>query len=128
MNPNPGSAPADERRAEIHGVGENLVLVSNRQPYRHRYESEGDEDGEREVAVDSPVGGLTAGLDPVMRRLDGTWVAWGDGEADFAVADEEDQVAVPPDDPEYTLQRVRLSEEEVRGYYDGYANQALWPL
>ena len=137
MNPNPGSAPADEQQTEAHGIGENLVLVSNRQPYRHRYEGDaaddaeddaGGDDPEGNVTVDSPVGGLTAGLDPVMRRLDGTWVAWGDGEADFAVADEDDRVAVPPDDPEYTLQRVRLSEEEVRGYYDGYANQALWPL
>ncbi|QLG29658.1 trehalose-6-phosphate synthase (plasmid) [Halorarum halophilum] len=129
MNSNSESASGTEQRQETHGVGENLVLVSNRQPYRHHYEGDGsDGDGGRSIAVDNPVGGLTAGLDPVMQRLDGTWVAWGDGEADFAVADEDDQVAVPPENPEYTLQRVRLSEDEVRGYYDGYANQALWPL
>ncbi|WP_313696178.1 alpha,alpha-trehalose-phosphate synthase (UDP-forming) [Halorarum halobium] len=149
MNPNSESTPVGRTRPETYGIGENLVLVSNRQPYRHRYEAvdnaggenagtdeAGDDEGGgggsaedgRRVAVDSPVGGLTAGLDPVMRRLDGTWVAWGDGDADFAVADEADRVAVPPEDPAYTLQRVRLSEEQVRGYYDGYANQALWPL
>ncbi|QLG64202.1 alpha,alpha-trehalose-phosphate synthase (UDP-forming) [Halorarum salinum] len=127
MTANSESGSSDEQRPAEYGVGEDLVLVSNRQPYRHRYER--DDGGDREeIAVDCPTGGLTAGLDPVMQRLDGTWVAWGDGDADFAVADEDDRVTVPPEDPEYTLQRVSLSESQVRGYYDGYANQALWPL
>jgi trehalose 6-phosphate synthase len=104
-------------------LADDLVLVSNRQPYRHRY-ANGDSG---DVEVDTPAGGLAMGIDPVMQRLEGTWVAWGDGDADFDVA-EGGRVAVPPSDPAYTLQRVRLSEEQVRGYYDGYANQALWPL
>lgn len=103
---------------------DSLVLVSNRQPYRHRYDS-GDGD---DVVVDTPAGGLALGIDPVMQRIDGTWIAWGDGDADFDTADDDNQVEVPPGDPAYTLQRIRLSEDQVRGYYDGYANQALWPL
>jgi trehalose 6-phosphate synthase len=35
---------------------------------------------------------------------------------------------VPPDDPRYTLRRVWLSSEEEHGYYDGFANEGLWPL
>jgi trehalose 6-phosphate synthase len=35
---------------------------------------------------------------------------------------------VPPDDPRYTLRRVWLSSEEEAGYYDGFANEGLWPL
>ena len=102
-------------------VVDDLVLVSNRQPYRHDY----DEDDA--VTVDAPAGGLASGIDPVMQRVEGTWIAWGDGDADFAVADD-GQVEVPPSDPAYTLQRLRLTEDQVRGYYDGYANRALWPL
>jgi alpha,alpha-trehalose-phosphate synthase [UDP-forming] len=101
---------------------EDLVVLSNRQPYRHSYDETGA------LTVDRPAGGLTAGLDPVLRRLDGTWIAWGDGDADRAAVDAADQVGVPPEDPAYTLERVWLSDEEVRGYYEGYANQALWPL
>lgn len=98
----------------------DLVVVSNRQPYSHNYE-----DGE--VTVSRPAGGLTAGIDPVMRRTEGTWIAWGDGDADFEVA-EDGRVRVPPDDPAYTLSRVELSESDLEGYYYGYSNQALWPL
>ncbi|WP_254535310.1 alpha,alpha-trehalose-phosphate synthase (UDP-forming) [Halomarina litorea] len=105
---------------------DGLTVVSNRQPYRHDYE---DGEGERDrVVVDRPAGGLTAGLDPVMRHAGGTWVAWGDGDADREVVDDGDRVGVPPEDPAYTLRRLWLTDDEVAGYYRGYANQALWPL
>ncbi|MFC6835583.1 alpha,alpha-trehalose-phosphate synthase (UDP-forming) [Halomarina ordinaria] len=104
-------------------AGKHLVVVSNRQPYRHEFE--GDDD---EVVVDRPTGGLTAGLDPVMQSAGGTWVAWGDGGADPQVADADDCVAVPPEDPAYTLRRLWLDEETVDGYYYGYSNRGLWPL
>jgi trehalose 6-phosphate synthase len=42
--------------------------------------------------------------------------------------DEFDRLRVPPDDPRYTLRRVWLSEEEESRYYDGFANEGLWPL
>jgi trehalose-6-phosphate synthase len=44
------------------------------------------------------------------------------------VVDEFDRLRVPPDDPRYTLRRVWLSSEEESGYYDGFANEGLWPL
>ncbi|WP_336344916.1 alpha,alpha-trehalose-phosphate synthase (UDP-forming) [Halalkalicoccus ordinarius] len=117
---NPGSAALSDRVTDAFS-DRDLVVVSNRQPYAHDYD-----DGE--ITVSRPAGGLTAGLDPVMQRAEGTWIAWGDGDADFEVADEEGRVRVPPDDPSYTLSRVRLSEEDVEGYYYGYSNRALWPL
>ncbi|PSP57443.1 trehalose-6-phosphate synthase [Halobacteriales archaeon QS_1_67_19] len=98
-----------------------LVVVSNREPYSHDRE-----DGE--ITVDRPAGGLTAALDPVMQTVSGTWVAWGDGDADREVVDADDTVAVPPEDPAYDLRRVWLDDEQVEGYYYGYSNQVLWPL
>ena len=128
----------------------SLIVVSNRQPYRHEYEgesaaseSESTDDGDpsdevddgrtrtdrqRSITVDEPTGGLTAGLDPVVQETDGTWIAWGDGDADFAVTDERNCVAVPPDDEAYTLRRLDLSEEAVDSYYYGFSNRVLWPL
>ncbi|WP_158056916.1 alpha,alpha-trehalose-phosphate synthase (UDP-forming) [Halorussus halophilus] len=111
---------ADDRESDATRT-DGLVVVSNRQPYSHGYEN-GD------VAVSRPAGGLTAGLDPVMQRASGTWVAWGDGDADRLVADADGAVEVPPGDPAYTLQRVWLDEEEVEDYYYGFANRVLWPL
>jgi len=62
-----------------------------------------------------------------MCEIGGTWVAWGDGGADREVTDD-DRVGVPPSDPEYALRRIWLTDDEVEGYYRGYANRALWPL
>jgi trehalose 6-phosphate synthase len=44
------------------------------------------------------------------------------------MVDEQDRIAVPPDHPEYTLRRIRLCDEELNGYYYGFANEGLWPL
>ena len=101
--------------------GRQLIIVSNREPYLHRRAANG-------VKVDRPVGGLVAALDPVMQEVAGTWIAWGDGDADFDATDPEGRVGVPPDAPRYTLKRLRLTRAEVEGYYYGYANRALWPL
>ncbi len=108
------------------GENQTLIIVSNRQPYSHQYET-GDE-GNKKITVDRPAGGLTAGLDPVMQRVSGTWIAWGDGEADRDVTDKDGTVQMPPEENAYTLRRIWLSEDEVEGYYYGYSNRVLWPL
>ncbi len=98
-----------------------LLVVSNREPYVHRRAKAGR-------VVETPAGGLVTALDPVMQEVSGTWIAWGDGEADFEVTDARGCVAVPPESPRYTLKRIALGRTEVEGSYYGYANQALWPL
>lgn len=103
--------------------GRRFLVVSNREPYEHRWS---EELGEMEVRV--PAGGLTSALDPLMQALGGTWVAWGSGEADAAVVDQDDTVRVPPDDPSYTLRRIWLTNRDIHRYYLGFSNQFLWPL
>ncbi|MFN2433107.1 MAG: trehalose-6-phosphate synthase, partial [Gemmatimonadota bacterium] len=74
---------------------------------------------------------LTAALDPVMRALGGTWIAWGSppgGAPRGSGVQAPDRVRVPPEEPAYDVRRVRLSENEVRNYYHGYSNESLWPL
>jgi trehalose 6-phosphate synthase len=56
------------------------------------------------------------------------WVAHGSGSEDALNVDKFDRLRVPPDEPRYTLRRVWLSSEEETGYYDGFANEGLWPL
>jgi trehalose 6-phosphate synthase len=71
---------------------------------------------------------LVTAIEPVLRACDGVWVAHGSGSEDARNVDEHDRLRVPPDDPRYTLRRVWLSSEEEAGYYDGFANEGLWPL
>jgi trehalose 6-phosphate synthase len=110
-------------RAILHGElrGEDVIVVSNREPYIHQ--RRGDQ-----IEVQRPASGLVTALEPIMRACSGTWIAHGSGSADREVVDRHDRVAVPPDKPAYQIRRVWLSAEEEAGYYYGLANEGLWPL
>ena len=101
--------------------GGQLLVVSNREPYMHELR-------EGKPRLIMPAGGLVTALDPVLQACGGVWVAHGSGEADRQMADAQGRLAVPPDDPTYTLRRVWLTREEEQGYYYGFANEGLWPL
>jgi len=101
--------------------GKPLFVVANREPYMHVK-------GERGIEVLVPASGLVTALEPVLEATDGTWVAHGSGSADRETVDATDHLRVPPDLPSYTLRRVWLTHEEVKGYYEGFANEGLWPL
>lgn len=103
-------------------MGDYLFIVaSNREPYVHTYVG-------NEIQCVVPASGLTVALDPVMQACGGIWVAHGSGDADREKVDAFSKVAVPPDQPQYSLKRVWLSKEEEDGYYYGFSNEALWPL
>lgn len=101
--------------------GEQVIVVSNREPYIHSRT-----DGE--IEVHRPASGLVTAIEPVMRACSGTWIAHGGGDADRETVDRNDHVAVPPEDPSYTLRRIWMSEEEEQGYYYGFSNEGMWPL
>jgi alpha,alpha-trehalose-phosphate synthase [UDP-forming] len=105
---------------EHFGSGRIFVL-SNREPYTHVLQG-------RETVCLVPPSGLVTALEPVLRACDGVWVAHGSGSEDAQAVDRFDRLRVPPDDPRYTLRRVWLSSQEESGYYDGFANEGLWPL
>jgi trehalose-6-phosphate synthase len=98
-----------------------LFVVSNREPYMHVRQGAG-------VECVVPPSGLVTAMEPILQACDGTWIAHGSGSEDAAFVDANDRLRVPPDDPRYTLRRVWLSEEEESGYYEGFANEGLWPL
>jgi alpha,alpha-trehalose-phosphate synthase [UDP-forming] len=100
-----------------------LFVVSNREPYMHVF-SEKD----KSINVIVPASGVVTALEPVLRACNGTWIANGSGSADHEVVDAQDRLRVPPDHPSYTLRRVWLSDEEDKGYYEGFSNEGLWPL
>lgn len=102
---------------------EQFIVVSNREPYEHRW---AEDVGEIEVL--RPAGGLTSALDPLLQSVGGVWIAWGSGDADAQVVDLQDRVRVPPEDPTFTLRRLWLDQRDIHGYYLGFANQLLWPL
>lgn len=102
--------------------GDQVIVVSNREPYIHERSADGA------VVVKRPASGLVTAVEPVMRACSGTWIAHGSGSADRDVVDRRDGVAVPPGSEDYRLRRIWLTEAEEQGYYYGFANEGLWPL
>ena len=102
--------------------GDEIMIVSNREPYLHVRCKD------NVVEIQRPASGLVTALEPVMRACSGTWIAHGAGSADRDTVDENDHVMVPPERPSYRIRRVWLSQEEEQGYYFGFANEGLWPL
>ncbi|HLQ76933.1 MAG TPA: trehalose-6-phosphate synthase [Terriglobia bacterium] len=98
-----------------------LILVSNREPYIHRYAAD-------QIECDQPASGLALALDPIMRTCGGTWIAHGSGDADREMVNRNNCVLVPPENPSFKLRRVWLTKEQEMRYYYGLANQGLWPL
>jgi len=105
--------------------GQEVIVVSNREPYIHMRRGGGPA-----IEVWRPASGVVSALEPIMRACSGTWIAHGSGTADRDVVDARDRVVVPPppDAAAYQLRRVWLTEEEEAGYYYGFANEGLWPL
>ncbi len=101
--------------------GQTIVSVSNREPYIH--EKKGDQ-----ISYYFPASGMATAIESIMQACGGLWVAHGSGSGDREVVDKDDRVAVPPDDPKYTLKRIWLTQKEEKGYYYGFSNEGLWPL
>ncbi|TSC77436.1 MAG: trehalose 6-phosphate synthase [Parcubacteria group bacterium Gr01-1014_29] len=98
-----------------------IIVVSNREPYIHTKTG-------NKIDYYLPASGMVTAIEPMMEACGGTWIAYGSGDADALTVDENDTLQVPPDDPKYCLRRVWLSEEEEKGYYNGFSNEAIYPL
>ena len=90
-----------------------VVAVANRLPVDVTVADDGRTSWRR-----SP-GGLVSALEPVMQAADGAWVGWS-GTADVE--------AEPFDADGMHLVPVPLSAQDVADYYEGFANDTLWPL
>ncbi|MGE5336550.1 MAG: trehalose-6-phosphate synthase, partial [Gemmatimonadota bacterium] len=101
--------------------GDEVIVVSNREPYIHVRSAAG-------IEVQRPASGLVTAVEPVMRACSGTWIAHGGGSADRETADKHGRLRVPPGESAYTLRRIWLTKAEEQGYYYGFANEGLWPL
>jgi trehalose 6-phosphate synthase len=102
--------------------GQEILVLANRQPFTHDFDGDG-----RVTAVHSR-SGLVSALEPLVRATSGVWIAHGSGSADRLMVDDRDGVDVAWADSTYRLRRVWLDDEEVDGYYQGFANEGLWPL
>ncbi len=95
-----------------------VVIVSNRLPIS--VTGRGDS-----RKITPSVGGLATGLSSFHRDNDGLWVGWpGINEDDHQKRADLESVLLN----EYNCLPVYLSERDLKKYYHGFSNRALWPL
>ena len=98
-----------------------MIVVSNREPYMHIHEG-------KEIKCIVPASGMITAMEPILKACSGLWIASGTGDADKETVNKHDKVAVPPEEPKYTLKRLWLTKEEEDHFYYGFSNEGLWPL
>lgn len=96
-----------------------LIVVSNRLPV---VLTKG-EGGEWQTQLGS--GGLVTALAPVLRDKGGLWIGW---DGTFEEISPDELAAMTGKSTGYDLKPVRLTADEVNGYYLGFSNEVLWPL
>ena len=72
-------------------------------------------------------GGLVSALAPVLSHRGGVWIGWPGLPLERG-GDWEPVLAEGYQEGGYDLVPVLLSEEEVKGFYEGFSNAILWPL
>jgi trehalose 6-phosphate synthase len=99
--------------------GGRLIVVSNRLPMTLRKSEKG-------WTTERSSGGLASAMNPLLRKDEGDWIGW-------AGINSEDE----PELRRSILQEwadkdrcfaVDLPGQVATGFYEGYANQALWPV
>lgn len=94
-----------------------LVLISNRGPFQYK-QSPG---GLKKVYA---VSGLVSALEPVLKMRKGLWVSWSGRESlvdNLRCSDSQETKG-------FLWREVPLTAADIKCYYDGFANQVLWPL
>ncbi len=100
----------------------NLIITSNRLPcVLERGENPSD------WKTRPSDGGLITAMAPVLRDRGGEWIGW----AGTLEEDGIDVASILADSPKewgYRLSPVILSRAQHEGFYEGFANQIIWPL
>jgi trehalose 6-phosphate synthase/phosphatase len=92
------------------------IIVSNRLPVKITKE-------EDQLIFNSSEGGLATGLGSIYKEKNNIWIGWPG-----MPVDEEDKEKVSADLKDLNLIPVFLEEEDIKGYYEGFSNEILWPV
>ena len=71
-------------------------------------------------------GGLATAMNPILRGSDGIWIGWSGDTS--ATTDETRSAILKEWADKYRYFAVDLDQQTAQGFYEGIANEALWPL
>ena len=101
-------------------LSHRLLVVSNRLPIILERKND-------EWTLKPGSGGLVSALAPVLANRGGVWIGWPGLPLERG-GDWEKVLAEGQRERGYDLVPVLLSEDEVKGFYEGFSNGILWPL
>ncbi|SFC36082.1 trehalose 6-phosphate synthase/phosphatase [Parapedobacter composti] len=93
------------------------IIVSNRLPIKIKDEGEG-------YALQPSEGGLATGLASIHAQGENSWIGW----PGVSIDDEEQQIFFRSKLKESRLVPIFLSDREIKGFYEGFSNEVLWPI
>src|SRR5690554_379482 len=93
------------------------IIVSNRLPVRWTRE-------EDELCMHESEGGLATGLSAIFSQDDTLWIGW----PGMVATDEIEKKQIEDQLIPKRIVPVFLNEEQIKGYYEGFSNEILWPI
>lgn len=98
-----------------------LIIVSNRLPIVITQDSEGTSQ------VREGAGGLVTALAPVLKNRGGIWIGWP-GTTEGENGNFQKTLTEKTKSFGYEMKSVIITREEKEKYYEGFANEIIWPL
>jgi len=92
------------------------IIVSNRLPVKITQE-------DNELLFNSSEGGLATGLGSIYKEEDNIWIGWPG-----MIIEKEEEKGVTEKLKELNLIPVFLEDSDIKGYYEGFSNEILWPV
>src|SRR5690606_24186062 len=92
------------------------IIVSNRLPIKIIQEEES-------LLFLPSEGGLATGLGSIYQKGNNIWIGWPGMQIEDSLQD-----GIISSLKDLNLVPVFLTEEEVKGYYEGFSNELLWPV
>lgn len=93
------------------------IIVSNRLPIKITEDGKG-------YALHPSEGGLATGLASVHAQGENTWIGW----PGIMIDDDSQKAYFTSVLKEKRLTPIFLNDQEIRGFYEGFSNEVLWPI
>jgi trehalose 6-phosphate synthase/phosphatase len=100
-------------------IENRVIVVSNRLPFTLKRSADS-------WKVERSSGGLVTAMRPILKRTQGIWIGWP-GESPSNVDEDRLKLLNRMAEKERYI-AVDLPKEVSRGFYEGFANQSLWPI
>ena len=98
---------------------QRVIVVSNRLPVSLKR-------GAALWQSKATAGGLATAMNPILQDSDGIWIGWS---GDTSGATDQSRAAILKEwTDKHRYYAIDLDHETAQGFYEGIANQALWPL